>query len=69
VLIDAKGVRDLGANPNALRSHKVADFNPALVSELRVEAQGRTFHVARVAAVVPAVSDWYTFSAGLPPDP
>ena len=49
VLVDAKNFRDLGLDPNALRSQKVADLDPARVEFLRVEAFGRTFDLSRTA--------------------
>jgi hypothetical protein len=33
-----------------------------------MRSMSSTYYTARVAAVVAAVADWYTFSAGRPPD-
>ena len=49
VLIDAKNFRDLGRDPNALRSHKVAELVPERIEFVRVEAFGRTFDLSRTA--------------------
>lgn len=50
VLINGKGVSSLGVDPNALRSKKVTDFNPALASFLRIESHGGTFDLARTSS-------------------
>lgn len=47
VAVDARGLRDLGVDPNAYRSPKVADISPARVVRIGVEAEGRDFEVAR----------------------
>ena len=49
VLIDVKNFRDLGRDPNAVRSHKVVDLTPARVEFIRIEAFGRTFDLSRTA--------------------
>jgi hypothetical protein len=50
ILVDGKGFRDLGANPNALRSKKLASFNASLVDAIRIEAFGRVFALARTGS-------------------
>ncbi|WP_406700603.1 DUF4340 domain-containing protein [Singulisphaera sp. Ch08] len=47
VVISGQGLATLGVDPNAIRSTKVADFEPARASFIRVEALGRTFDMAR----------------------
>ncbi|MHC5539008.1 DUF4340 domain-containing protein [Singulisphaera rosea] len=46
-VVDAKGFRELGLNPNALRSKKVTDFIPALADRIRIEAYNHVFDLAR----------------------
>jgi hypothetical protein len=47
VAVDTRVLRGLGIDPNAFRSPKVADVNPARVVRIGVEADGREFEVAR----------------------
>lgn len=47
ILINGKGLMDLGSTPNALRSKKVTDFNPALVNHIRIEAHAHVFDLVR----------------------
>ena len=63
VAVDARVLRDLGVDPNAFRSPKVADINPARVVRIGVEAEGRAFEVARsgrdwaIVRPAPALAD------------
>ncbi len=45
--VDSRVLKGLGVDPNAFRSPKVADVNPARVVRIGVEADGRDFEVAR----------------------
>lgn len=47
VRIDAKKLGAIAISPDALRSQRVADIQPAAVDVLRVEALGRVFELAR----------------------
>lgn len=47
VLLDVKRLRESYPGPVALRSKKVADFQPRLASRLKVETPGRTFDLVR----------------------
>ena len=47
VAISGQGLSTLGVDPNAIRSTKVADFEPARASFIRIEALGRTFDMSR----------------------
>ncbi|AGA30061.1 DUF4340 domain-containing protein [Singulisphaera acidiphila] len=47
VIISGQELSTLGVDPNAIRSAKVADFEPAQASFIRIEALGRTFDMAR----------------------
>jgi hypothetical protein len=47
VRIDVRPLRDLGAHPNALRSHKVADFDPGRVASLRIRVGEVEHELAR----------------------
>ena len=49
VLIDAKGLKDLGLDPLEYRSKKVVELKDARVEFLRIEAFGRTHDIARTA--------------------
>lgn len=49
VIIDAKGIADLGTKPNALRSQRVADVSPGRAAFLTVESGDRTFKLAQTA--------------------
>ena len=47
VWIDAKALRAIGISPDALRSQRVADIQPAEVNFVQVEALGRVFELVR----------------------
>ncbi|SIN98679.1 protein of unknown function [Singulisphaera sp. GP187] len=47
VAISGQGLSTLGVDPNAIRSTKVADFEPARASFIRIAALGRTFDMCR----------------------
>ncbi len=49
VLIDVKGLKNLGLDPLEYRSKKVVELNAARVEFLRIEAFGRTYDIARTA--------------------
>jgi len=50
VLVNPKALADLGRNPNALRSHKVADFDRAKVNFIAVREGENEHDLARTAA-------------------
>ncbi|MDR3638724.1 MAG: DUF4340 domain-containing protein, partial [Isosphaeraceae bacterium] len=50
VLIDAKGIADLGMKPNALRNQKVADVNPGRTTFVTIAAADRTFKLAQTSS-------------------
>src|SRR5262249_3815955 len=47
VLVDTKALRDLGTQPSALRSQKVADIDPKKVGFVEVQAEGLDHLLAR----------------------
>ncbi|RUL86470.1 DUF4340 domain-containing protein [Tautonia sociabilis] len=47
LLVRARGVADVGLDPQAMRSRKVVDFRPAEVAALEIEADGRTYRLLR----------------------
>jgi len=49
ILVDGKGLKDLGIDPYKLRSQKVADFSPSLVDHLEIKAFGRLFALSNTA--------------------
>ena len=49
VWIDAKALRAIGISPDALRSQRVADIQPAGVNFVQVEALGRVFELVQDA--------------------
>ena len=49
LLIDAKGIKNLGLDPLEYRSKKVVELKEGRVEFLRIEAFGRTYDIARTA--------------------
>lgn len=47
VLVSSKGLGQVGVDPNALRSKRIADFDPNLAAFIRIKDGGQTFDLSR----------------------